>query len=74
MNFLPIVNRLNGLLYRREFARLTPQDRILARAWMLQFLKTNHPDWNSRRIETEYEKLLHCRPIAVDEWTRRMQG
>jgi len=74
MKFLPVVSRINSLLYRREFARLTPQDRTLASAWMLQFLKANHPDWNNQRIETEYEKLLHCRPAAVDEWTRRMQG
>ena len=73
MKFLPVASRINSLLYRREFARLTPQDRTLARAWMLQFLKANHPDWNSQRIESEYEKLLHCRPAAVDEWTRRMQ-
>jgi hypothetical protein len=41
---------------------------------MLQFLKANHPDWNNQRIETEYDRLLHCRPVALDEWTRRMQG
>ena len=74
MNFFPVVSRINSLLYRREFARLTPQDRTLARVWMIQFLKANHPDWNNERIESEYEKLLHCRPAAVDEWTRRMQG
>ena len=74
MSCVPFFSKLNGLLYRREFARLTPQDRTLARAWMLQFLKANHPDWTSQRIEKEYEKLLHCRPVALDEWTRRMQG
>lgn len=74
MATLPFFSRLNGLLYRREFARLSPQDRTLARSWMLQFLKANHPDWNNQRIETEYEHLLHCRPVALDEWTRRMQG
>ena len=74
MGSVPFFSRLNGLLYRREFAHLTLQDRTLARAWMIQFLKANHPDWNTQRIETEYEKLLHCRPVAVDEWTRRMQG
>lgn len=71
---LTFLSRLNGLLYRREFARLTPQDRTLARSWMLQFLKTNHPDWTNQRVETEYDRLLHCRPVALDEWTRRMQG
>lgn len=74
MATIPFFSRLNGLLYRREFARLTPQDRTLARTWMLQFLKSNHPDWSKHRIETEYERLLHCRPVALDEWTRRMQG
>ena len=74
MATLPFFSRLNGLLYRREFARLTLQDRTLARSWMLQFLKANHPDWNKQRIETEYDRLLHCRPVALDEWTRRMQG
>jgi len=74
MATLPFFSRLNGLLYRREFARLTPQDRTLARSWMLQFLKSNHPDWSKQRIEAEYDRLLHCRPVALDEWTRRMQG
>jgi len=74
MASVPFFCRLNGLLYRREFARLTPQDRTLARAWMVQFLKANHPDWSHQRIETEYDRLLQCRPIALDEWTRRMQG
>ena len=74
MPSIPFFSRLNGLLYRREFARLTPQDRTLARTWMLQFLKANHPDWTKQRIETEYDRLLHCRPVALDEWTRRMQG
>jgi hypothetical protein len=41
---------------------------------MLQFMKANHPDWDESKIAEEYERLLHCRPIAVDEWTRRMQG
>ncbi len=72
--FESIVSRLNGLLYRRDLARLGPQDRTLARLWMIQFMKANHPDWNPRKIEEEYERLLHCSPVAVDEWTRRMQG
>jgi len=52
MSCVPFFSKLNGLHYRREFARLTPQDRTLARAWMLQFLKANHPDWSNQRIET----------------------
>ncbi|NBR45855.1 MAG: hypothetical protein EBZ83_01380 [Verrucomicrobia bacterium] len=72
MSTAPVLNRLNGLLYRREFARLSAQDRTLARTWMLQFLKINHPDWTKQTIEREYERLLHCRPVAVDEWSRRM--
>ena len=74
MSFFSIVSRLNGLLYRRDLARLGPQDRSLAKTWMLQFMKANHTDWDESKIAEEYERLLHCRPIAVDEWTRRMQG
>jgi hypothetical protein len=74
VSFFSIVSRLNGLLYRRELARLGPQDRSLAKTWMLQFMKANHPDWDEAKIAEEYERLLYCRPIAVDEWTRRMQG
>lgn len=74
MNFFPIIARLNGLLYRRDLARLGPQDRSLARTWMLQFMKANHPDWSAQRLEQEYQDLLLCRPVALDEWTRRMQG
>ena len=74
MSFLTVVSRLNNLLYSRDLARLAPQDRSLARAWMIQFMKSNHPDWDDKRIDREYESLLHCRPMAVDEWTRRLQG
>jgi hypothetical protein len=41
---------------------------------MIQFMKSNHPDWDEKRIDREYESLLHCRPMAIDEWTRRLQG
>jgi hypothetical protein len=37
-------------------------------------MKANHPDWDEAKIAEEYERLLYCRPVAVDEWTRRMQG
>lgn len=74
MSFFSVVSRLNGLLYRRDLARLGPQDRLLARAWMIQFMKSNHPDWDAKKIEREYENLLHCQPMAVDEWKRRMQS
>ena len=33
MASIPFFSRLNGLLYRREFARLTPQDRTLAHSY-----------------------------------------
>ena len=74
MSFFSIVSRLNHLLYRRDLARLAPQDRSLARLWMIQFMKSNHPDWDEKKIDREYENLLHCRPMAVDEWIRRHQG
>lgn len=74
MGSFPFFTRLNGLLYRREFARLTPRDRSLAKTWMLQFMKANHPDWSPEKVEKEYQNLLLCRPVALDEWTRRMQG
>jgi len=41
---------------------------------MLQFMKSNHPDWDEKKINQEYESLLHCRPMAIDEWVRRHQG
>jgi hypothetical protein len=41
---------------------------------MIQFMKSNHPDWDAKKIEREYEKLLHCQPMAVDEWRKRMQS
>lgn len=74
MSFFPILTRLNGLLYRRDLARLSPRDRTLARTWMVQFMKANHPEWDNQRIDQEYEQLLHCRPMAIDEWERRMRG
>lgn len=74
MNFFPILSRLNNLLYSRDLAKLSPRDRTLARTWMIQFMKSNHPDWDTKRIEYEYERLLDCRPMAIDEWRRRMQG
>ena len=74
MSFFSIVSRLNHLLYQRYLARLAPQDRSLARVWMIQFMKSNHPDWDDKKIDREYENLLHCRPMAVDEWIRRHQG
>lgn len=74
MSFFSIVSRLNHLLYRRDLARLAPQDRSLARVWMIQFMKSNHPDWDDKKIDREYENLLQCRPMAVDEWIRRHQG
>ena len=73
MSFFSVVSRLNSLLYRRDLARLGPQDRLLARAWMIQFMKSNHPDWDAKKIEREYENLLYCQPMAVDEWKKRMQ-
>lgn len=74
MSFFPILTRLNGLLYRRDLARLSPRDRTLARTWMIQFMKANHPEWDSQRIDQEYKRLLDCRPMAIDEWERRMRG
>lgn len=74
MSFFPILTRLNGLLYRRDLARLSPRDRTLARTWMIQFMKANHPEWDTKRIDQEYERLLDCRPMAIDEWERRMRG
>ena len=41
---------------------------------MIQFMKSNHPDWDEKKIHQEYESLLRCRPMAIDEWTRRLQG
>jgi hypothetical protein len=73
VSFFSVVSRLNSLLYRRDLARLGPQDRLLARAWMIQFMKSNHPDWDAKKIEREYENLLYCQPTAVDEWKKRMQ-
>jgi hypothetical protein len=26
---------------------------------MIQFMKSNHPDWDDKRIDREYESLLH---------------
>ncbi len=74
MSFFSIVSRINHLLYRRDLARLAPQDRSLARLWMIQFMKSNHPEWDEKKINQEYESLLHCRPMAIDEWVRRHQG
>jgi hypothetical protein len=74
MSFFSVVSRLNHLLYRRDLARLAPHDRSLARTWMIQFMKSNHPDWDEKKINQEYESLLRCRPMAIDEWTRRLQG
>jgi hypothetical protein len=41
---------------------------------MIQFMKSNHPEWDSKKIDQEYERLLDCRPMAIDEWERRMRG
>jgi len=41
---------------------------------MIQFMKSNHPDWDAKKIEREYENLLHCQPMAVDEWKKGMQS
>ena len=61
MSFFTVVSRLNNLLYSRDLARLAPQDRSLARAWMIQFMKSNHLDLLGWR---EQEALdLFCQSI-----------
>jgi len=62
VSFFSVVSRLNGLLYRRDLARLGPQDRLLARAWMIQFMKSNHPDWDAKKLSGNMKTCFIVNP------------
>jgi len=74
MNFLKISEGLNRFLYRKEVVRLTRQDIELARTWTKQLIRDSHPRWSEEQVEDYYMKLDQIRPVAVDQWSRRMGG
>jgi len=66
--------RLNQFLHRQNVRKLTPQEREMARQWCLDFIRREHPEFDDDETDRFYENLINVRVIAVDEWTRRMQG
>ena len=66
--------RLNQFLHRQTVRKLTSDERALARDWCLDLIRREHPKLTEEQVEHFYDNLINLRVIAVDEWTRRMQG
>jgi hypothetical protein len=66
--------RLNLFLHRQDIRKLTPEERSLARDWCMDLIRREHPEFNEAQAEHFYDNLINVRVIAVDEWSRRMQG
>jgi hypothetical protein len=66
--------RLNLFLHRQNIRKLTVAERELAREWCLDVIRREHPEFNEEQSERFYDNLINIRVIAVDEWSRRMQG